>query len=616
MKKQLLLLFALLASYAGLAQTAASYPFSTSTATYTSIAATGTTLAINGDDITSTAIPLGFTFNFCGTNYTTAKANSNGFLSFLSTTFSSMLYPSATAIPSASPMIAPYWADLIGTTGAAYYSTTGTAPNRVFTVEFSSWQYYASIGSLNFQIKLYESTNTIDFCYGPTSGSSSLSSAIGIAASGTDYQMLTTSYTTTTTFPGGTITMPASGTVFTWNGSSCSGTPTAGTATATLYHSCSAATVALALSGASAGTGISYQWQSSTDGITWTNITGATATAATVPFTATTTTYYRCNTTCSGSSTSAATPAVSVTPNIIRGDITFTPASSDTSVKVWLVYYNPADSSITAVDSTIACMNAGTLQYEFVNEAAGTYRVKAKDLASVPGTSGYLPTYSLSSSYWGTAATAAHTTGWDVLNINMTYGTVPSGPGFIGGFVYSGAGRNTTSEAPAPDMLVYLRDASGNILTYTYTDATGAYSFSGIAYGTYTIYPEDMGYATIPSATLTLDASNDTLTAVNFRQYTDSRIIKPYSSTTAINDPATLSFTIAPNPATASVAIYNTGGTSATITIKNMVGQVVLNTATAGSATRVDVSALPEGMFFVTMSQNGISQTQKLMIRK
>ena len=76
----------------------------------------------------------------------------------------------------------------------------------------------------------------------------------------------------------------------------CTGTPTAGTSTATVTTGCGSYTSILNLTGSSAGAGITYQWQSSPDGITWTNIPGGT----TLPFTVTVsaTTYYRCIVTC------------------------------------------------------------------------------------------------------------------------------------------------------------------------------------------------------------------------------------------------------------------------------------------------------------------------------
>ena len=53
-----------------------------------------------------------------------------------------------------------------------------------------------------------------------------------------------------------------------------------------------------------------------------------------------------------------------------------------------------------------------------------------------------MPTYAASSLYWNSAATV-NTVGGDDngMNINMQYGIVPPGPGFVGGNVLNGANK-------------------------------------------------------------------------------------------------------------------------------------------------------------------------------
>ncbi|MCW3122311.1 MAG: C-terminal target protein, partial [Flavipsychrobacter sp.] len=152
---------------------------------------------------------------------------------------------------------------------------------------------------------------------------------------------------------------------------------------------------------------------------------------------------------------------ITVNGDRIYGHINFSSLAPDTlDMKVWLIQYNPIDSSIKALDSVLTCTIDTTGYYEFNGKASGSYMVKAKMLfGSYAGASGYIPTYSSSSATWSTAATAAHGSGSDVLDITMIYGTVPAGPGFIGGNVYSGAGKGTSGETLYPGMLVYLKDA-------------------------------------------------------------------------------------------------------------------------------------------------------------
>lgn len=95
--------------------------------------------------------------------------------------------------------------------------------------------------------------------------------------------------------------------------SSCSGSITAGTALGSASTLCSGIPYTLTLTGFTAASGITYQWQKSTTGTGgWTNISGAT----TMPYTHTPsvgTMYYRCITTCTASGTTATSTVVTST---------------------------------------------------------------------------------------------------------------------------------------------------------------------------------------------------------------------------------------------------------------------------------------------------------------
>ena len=89
-------------------------------------------------------------------------------------------------------------------------------------------------------------------------------------------------------------------------GGPCTAPPTAGTTLASAATVCTGTAVNVSLQGASFGSGQTYQWQESTNGTTFTDISGATSPAYTVAsLTATRT--FRAQLTCSGQ-TSASTP--------------------------------------------------------------------------------------------------------------------------------------------------------------------------------------------------------------------------------------------------------------------------------------------------------------------
>jgi hypothetical protein len=107
----------------------------------------------NKDDGYQT-VPLGITFPFYGTNYTTAYLSTNGFLSFTALTNSYLTNAAipSTALPNA--IIAPFWDDLDGRTQGTVHVLRET--NKV-TIQFTNWQKYNAQGSLTFQLVLFSS---------------------------------------------------------------------------------------------------------------------------------------------------------------------------------------------------------------------------------------------------------------------------------------------------------------------------------------------------------------------------------------------------------------------------------------------------------------------------
>ncbi|MCA6066026.1 GEVED domain-containing protein [Chryseobacterium sp. RG1] len=95
----------------------------------------------------------------------------------------------------------------------------------------------------------------------------------------------------------------------------CTGTVTGGTATASVSNVCANIPFNLAVTGATSGTGITYQWQSSPAGTnTFTNITGATSISYTVA-NQTAAMDYRCTITCTNGASTQNSSIVSVGQN-------------------------------------------------------------------------------------------------------------------------------------------------------------------------------------------------------------------------------------------------------------------------------------------------------------
>src|SRR6218665_2764392 len=126
----ILFLVAYLASGSAFAQIpASSYGFSASAGTFTELTGANAVTAIHADDALSGALPIGFTFNYCGVDYTQFKVSSNGWLTFNTAVTGSFLGNSQAELNSIKPALYPLWDDLGGQAGpAASYLTTGTAP--------------------------------------------------------------------------------------------------------------------------------------------------------------------------------------------------------------------------------------------------------------------------------------------------------------------------------------------------------------------------------------------------------------------------------------------------------------------------------------------------------
>lgn len=171
------------------------FSFTPNTSTFTPIAG-GTVPFLTGnnlDELTDegfvTNIPIGFNFIYnSGNTYDEVSISTNGFISFSAITNATVLNNLTNGLVGQRPMIAPLWDDLniqLGTN--LKYVTTGTAPNRVFTVEWlnTRWGFGAADAAISFQVKLYETSNWVEFVYRQEAGAaSSPSASVGLTTIG------------------------------------------------------------------------------------------------------------------------------------------------------------------------------------------------------------------------------------------------------------------------------------------------------------------------------------------------------------------------------------------------------------------------------------------------
>lgn len=210
--------------------------------TYTDLGTSGTAITTaNNDDANSAAQPIGFSFTYNGTAFTQFVLSTNGLIKLGATAPSAAnlficnvvgctnVDPVESTDPADVNLILPFNFDLEPGTSAAEYRvvTTGTAPNRVCTIQWKNVSDKADATPSNkqytnfsFQTKLYETTNNIEFVYGTATASTATAESrfpnVGIkgnsSASGQDLLASKTTgagaWTTTTfitgSYPGST----------------------------------------------------------------------------------------------------------------------------------------------------------------------------------------------------------------------------------------------------------------------------------------------------------------------------------------------------------------------------------------------------------------------------
>jgi hypothetical protein len=143
-----------------------SYTFTAVTGTYSTLNSPTGLIGSTVDDALSSATNIGFNFTFGCTTYTQFKASSNGWISLGSNTLQTMPTNDLEILGNG-PILAPLWDDLKSASSSINYLLSGSAPNRVLTIEWNSmrWNKDADGRVISFQLKLYETTNVIEFRY-------------------------------------------------------------------------------------------------------------------------------------------------------------------------------------------------------------------------------------------------------------------------------------------------------------------------------------------------------------------------------------------------------------------------------------------------------------------
>ncbi len=278
--------------------------------------------------------------------------------------------------------------------------------------------------------------------------------------------------------------------------------------------------------------------------------------------------------------------------------------------KVYLVKVqrnNPVagDTTLTAVDS-VTLTNSPNFSFKRACAPTDTFLIKAVLQTAHASYANWMPTYD-SSLNWSTAQ-RYYSSAWGSgpHYLYMIPGSNPGGPGFIGGSVLVGANKGAAVGDPLTARLMMLvNNATGAPVAYTYSDASGKFSFPSVATGTYRLFGDAWGLYNMP-LTVSVSSTNLTVNNIVFEENYGENTFKGRFKTSGVGTTSLLAgVNVYPNPATKTVSLMGISSVrgSKTALLRNVVGAVMTSkTFRDGQAVELSVEAFPAGTYILLLS--------------
>ena len=299
-----------------------------------------------------------------------------------------------------------------------------------------------------------------------------------------------------------------------------------------------------------------------------------------------------------------------INDSLITGIVYSSKNSVIPNCKVYLIIYNPTDTTITYKKQTLTDSN-------------GRYEMRCRDslayIAAYPDSSSYpmeIPCYHDSSVDFQGASVINVYPGNTKANVKTIHGTNTGGAGSIGGKVTICLLCKNGNGSPVENLKVILTDSANKPLSYQYTDKNGYFRFPGLSIGVYRVFVDRPKVNNGIAPTVVLNSSEPSIDSLKFTLYPTFLSL---DKTTSIYDPIVNNqdVKITPNPTDRllKVEIESIRSMKNSYSVYSMDGRKILegnNVLIEGiNHFSINVESLPSGIYILsTQNITGVQKTK------